>query len=138
MSSPDAVTVLIVDDDAIVLEIYRLALERAGYGVLVAADGEAGLRTASSAKPDFIFLDIRMPRMDGIETLRRVVADPLTRDIPVVMLSNYDEPALITETLGLGAKEYLTKVAVDPRDLAVVVARWVAQASSRSTRPMSP
>lgn len=137
MSSPEKVSVLIVDDDAILRDMYSLALERAGYGVLTAADGEAGLSTASSANPDFIFIDIRMPRMDGIEMLKRIVADPATRDIPVVMLSNYDEPALINQTLGLGAKEYLTKVAVDPRDLAAVVARWVGHNNSRSTRTTS-
>ena len=137
MSSPARLSVLIVDDDPIVRDIYSLALERAGYEVLTAADGEDGLSTAASANPNFIFLDIRMPRMDGIEMLRRIIADPVTHDIPVVMLSNYDEPALINQTLGLGAKEYLTKVAVDPRDLAAVVARWVGQMNSRSTRTTS-
>lgn len=137
MSDQQRVTVLVVDDDAIVRDIYRLALERAGFEVLLEADGEAGLRTASSSKPDFIFLDIRMPRLDGIAMLRQIVADPLTRDIPVVMLSNYDEPALIKETTGLGAREYLTKVAVDPRDLAAVVQRWVGRTSDRSTRTTS-
>ena len=133
MRPPAAAAVLIVDDDVVVCEIYRLSLERAGYGVHAAADGVAGLQMVSSANPDFIFLDIRMPKMDGIELLRRLVADPATREIPVVMMSNYDEPALINESLGLGAKEYLIKAGTDPRNLPAVVSRWVKPINSTST-----
>ena len=117
--------VLVVDDDRIVADMYRLALTRAGHDVSVANDGLAGLRMVSTARPDFIFLDIRMPKMDGIEVLRTLAAGDGTRNIPVVMLSNYDEPGLVRECLNLGAREYLVKAGTNPADLGRIVAHWV-------------
>jgi CheY-like chemotaxis protein len=117
--------VLIVEDDPIVAEIYRLALERAGLEVLVAGDGQAGLETAIEATPDFLFLDIRLPKMDGIEVLRQLKDGGATRDIPVVMLSNFDDTSLIRSSMALGAKQYLVKVNTDPTELPGIVAQWV-------------
>jgi len=124
------VRVLIVEDDALVAEMYRLALSRAGYEVLTAADGEAGLERATQSKPDFAFLDIRMPRMDGIEMLRRLSADPDMRGIPVVMLTNYDDGWQRRATLDLGAKEYIIKTSIVPGDLAAIVERWMPHRES--------
>ena len=123
--TPPAVTVLIVDDDPVIAMMYGLGLERAGYGVLVAKDGQAGLEMASKAHPDLILLDVRMPILDGIEVLTRLAADSTTREIPVVMLSNYSESAIVNRTLSLGAKEYLVKIGTTPAEVAAVVARWL-------------
>lgn len=124
------VTVLLVEDERIVADIYRLALERAGYSVLLAADGVEGVETARASAPDFIFCDIRMPRMDGIEVLRNLSSGDETRHIPIVMLSNYDDPALIKQCRELGAKDYVVKAGTKPSDLAAAVARWVEGASA--------
>jgi CheY-like chemotaxis protein len=118
--------VLVVDDDRIVAEMYRLALSRAGHEVIVASDGVAGLHDATTGAPDIVFLDIRMPKMDGMEVLRNLMAKDSTQDLPVVMLSNYDEPGLVRESLGLGAKEYLVKAGTNPADLGGIVSRWVS------------
>jgi len=117
--------VLVVDDDPVVADMYSLALSRAGHEVLVANDGLAGLQLASTAQPDLVFLDIRMPKMDGIEVLRNLKSVNRTKGIPIVMLSNYDEPRLVRESLNLGAKEYLVKVGTNPADLDRIVAQWV-------------
>lgn len=124
MNSGDT-SVLIIEDETIVAEIYGLALERSSYRVLKAHDGADGLRIASEALPDFIFLDIRMPKMSGVEVLRGLAENATTRDIPVVMLSNFDDPALVKECMGLGAKEYLVKAGLNPTELPDVVARWL-------------
>lgn len=116
---------LVVDDDRIIADMYRLALSRAGHDVIVANDGVEGLRMASTSKPDCIFLDIRMPRMDGMEVLRSLAADDSTKDIPVVMLSNYDAPDLVRESLSLGAKQYLVKAGTNPAELGRIVSQWV-------------
>jgi len=123
METPLPATVLIVDDDPVIAMMYGLGLERAGYSVLVAKDGQAGLELALKALPDLILLDVRMPILDGIEVLTKLAADPATRDIPVVMLSNYSEPALVKRLLSLGAKEYLVKIETTPAGVAEVVAR---------------
>jgi len=117
--------VLVVDDDRVVADMYSLALSRAGHEVLVANDGLAGLQMASTAQPDLVFLDIRMPKMDGIEVLRNLKSVNRTKGIPVVMLSNYDEPRLVRESLSLGAKEYLVKAGTNPADLHRIVSQWV-------------
>ena len=116
---------LVVDDDRIIVDMYQLALSRAGHDVVVANDGAAGLQIATAGGPDIVFLDIRMPKMDGIEVLRNLMASDVTRDLPVVMLSNYDDPGLVRSSLGLGAKEYLVKAGMNPADLSQVVSRWV-------------
>jgi CheY-like chemotaxis protein len=117
--------VLVVEDDRIVAEMYRLALTRAGHDVSVASDGQMGLEMASSVRPDFMFLDMRMPKMGGVEVLKSLAAAEGTRDIPVVMLSNYDEPGLVRECLKLGAKDYLVKAGTNPADLGRIVSQWV-------------
>lgn len=121
-------TVLLIEDDAIVAEIYRLSLTRAGFKVLVASNGELGMQRATESIPDFIFLDIRMPKMDGVEVLRHLASLDATRGIPVVMMSNFDDRALIESSRALGAKEYLVKVNTDPTQLAVIVDRWLSAA----------
>ena len=121
--TPRAATVLIVDDDPVIAMMYTLGLERAGYSVLVAKNGQAGLDMALKARPDLILLDIRMPILDGIEVLARLAADSSTREIPVVMLSNYSEPALVDRIVRLGAKQYIVKIETTPSEVAAVVAQ---------------
>ncbi len=117
-------TVLIVDDDTVVGDMYRLALSRAGFTVDLARNGADALRLAENPSVQIVLLDIRMPGMDGIEVLRRLGSKPETRDLPVVMLSNYDDSYYMTESIRLGAKEYLVKAGINPADLVAVIARW--------------
>jgi CheY-like chemotaxis protein len=129
LKASEGATLLIVDDDSLVAEMYRLALARGGYNVLVAKDGPSGLATAAASEPALIFLDIRMPNMDGIEVLERLMADERLSRIPVVMLSNYDDSTYVKRCLGLGAKEYVVKVNIRPADLATIASRWINPAA---------
>jgi DNA-binding response OmpR family regulator len=118
-------TVLIVDDDPVISMMYGLGLERAGYSVLVAKDGQAGLELAAKSLPDLILLDVRIPILDGIEVLKRLAADSATCSIPVLMLSNYSESDLVKKVLRLGAKEYIVKIETTPAEVAAVAARYL-------------
>jgi CheY-like chemotaxis protein len=129
MPAPIAATVLIVDDDPVIAMMYGLGLERAGYRVLSAKNGGAGLELVATAHPDLILLDVRMPVMDGIEVLTRLAADVATQDIPVVMLSNYSESAVVKKTLSLGAKQYLVKIDTTPAEVAAVAAHWLNESA---------
>jgi DNA-binding response OmpR family regulator len=120
----EGANVLIVDDDPIVGDMYRLALSRAGFTVQVARSGIDALRLAGNPSLEIVLLDIRMPGMDGIEVLRQLAANPETREVPVVMLSNYDDSYYMMESIRLGAKEYLVKAGINPADLVAVIARW--------------
>src|SRR5438046_6222642 len=84
----DLVDVLLVEDDPSVLEMYRLKLELDGYRVNTELDGKEGLKKAGDLTPDIIFLDIRLPKMHGLEVLRKLRAQEKTRDIPVIIFSN--------------------------------------------------
>lgn len=110
--------ILLVEDDQGVADMYKLKLEMEGYDVSIAPDGEDGLRQARENKPTMIFLDIRLPRMDGMSVLEHLRADDQTRHIPVVILSNYGEPPLIEKGLKLGAQEYLLKSQTTPAIVA--------------------
>ena len=118
------VRVLFIEDDPDIARMYRLKLEIDGYAVTVAADGEDGLRQARAEKPDLIFLDIRLPRLDGFHVLEELRSDRDTENIPVVILSNFGESEQVERGLKLGALEYLIKADTPPARLATDVRKW--------------
>jgi DNA-binding response OmpR family regulator len=99
----EVLTVLLVEDDLGILEMYELKLTLDGYRVVTAADGDEGIALARAVKPDIIFLDVRLPKKDGFEVLTELRADPTTADIPVIILSNYGDEELVDRGLRLGA-----------------------------------
>ncbi|MFZ0129332.1 MAG: response regulator [Candidatus Dormiibacterota bacterium] len=113
----EIVKVLVIEDDAEAAEMYRLRLAGDGYDVVVGSDGEEGLRLAVAELPDFIYLDLRLPKLDGFEVLERLRAMPATAQIPVIILSNYGDRELQQRGLQLGALEFLVKADVTPREL---------------------
>jgi len=114
----DALKVLLIEDEEEVAELYRLKLSLDGYKVEIAQDGKRGLEKALEIKPDLIFLDIKMPEMDGFEVLKNLRANPETKTTPVVILSNFDEQEMIEKGLTLGANEYLIKSQFNPSELS--------------------
>lgn len=120
----ERIRVLLVEDDQEFAEMYRLKLEADGYEVSLARDGEQGLRMAADSPPDLVFLDIRMPRMGGLEMLEHLRLDPATEALPVVILSNYGEDELRKRGLELGALEWLIKANVTPSDVSSRVNLW--------------
>ncbi|MEW6033826.1 MAG: response regulator [Chloroflexota bacterium] len=98
--------ILVVDDEKHVLEFVRRALEREGYAVTVAADGNSALALLEEHRPDLVLLDIRMPGLDGYQVLERIRG---LSDVPVIMLTGMLEPAAAERSLGLGADDYIRK-----------------------------
>ncbi len=101
--------ILIVEDDDSLRHIMHDNLAQAGYEVLVAPDGEEGLKQALEGKPDAILLDIMMPKMDGITMLKQYREKMPDSQVPVIMLSNLGEVKQVSEALALGAKDYWVK-----------------------------
>jgi CheY-like chemotaxis protein len=124
-SDPDEITVLFVEDDASVAQMYRLKLELDGYSVDVAADGLAALEKARALQPDIIFLDIRLPKLDGLGVLEALRGDSATERIPVVILSNWNEKELVDRGIKLGALDHLIKSQTTPARLAQRLADWL-------------
>jgi two-component system response regulator ChvI len=98
--------ITLVDDDENIVESVKLALESHGHTVRAYHDGASGLAALESEPPDLAVLDVKMPRMDGMEVLRRIRQ---TSNLPIIMLTSKDEE--IDEILGfnLGADDYMTK-----------------------------
>jgi DNA-binding response OmpR family regulator len=101
--------ILVVDDDPDIRTILKMILTGGGIEVTLAADGEAGWKSASENPPDLLLTDIMMPGLDGFGLLQRVRADPRTRSLPVILLSAKSSPDDIARGFDLGADEYLTK-----------------------------
>jgi CheY-like chemotaxis protein len=121
----DDVRVLFVEDDPAVAQMYRLKLELDGYVVEIATDGEQAVARAIAQPPDMVFLDIRLPKLDGLGVLEALRANERTRNLPVVILSNYSERELIDRGLKLGALEYLIKSQTTPAKVAGGVEGWI-------------
>jgi CheY-like chemotaxis protein len=116
-------TVLVVDDDPVIVKLLQVNFEMEGYRVLTAGDGEEGLDRAQRERPDVVILDVMMPKLDGLEVARALKADPETRDIPVVLLSAKAQTSDIQAGQSL-ADEYITKP-FDPLELLDRVASLV-------------
>ena len=112
-------TLLVVDDSPENLSLLDTLL-RDSYRVLVAGSGERALRIVENEPPDLILLDVMMPGMDGYQVLRRLRADPATRDIPVVFLTAMNAREDELRGLELGAVDYITKPILPPLVLARV------------------
>jgi DNA-binding response OmpR family regulator len=123
----EEVHVLFIEDDAAVAEMYRLKLELDGYTVKVASDGEEGLQLAGTNPPDIVFLDIRLPHMDGFAVLESLRADESLKHVPVIILSNYGEAELVERGLKLGALDYLVKAETTPSTLSRGLGRWIQE-----------
>ena len=101
--------ILVVDDEAYVVRSLHFVLERAGYTVLEARDGQGALEAARRERPDLIFLDILLPQVDGIEVCRAVKSSEELRSIPVIMLTAKSQEIDREEAFAAGADEYMTK-----------------------------
>ncbi len=111
-------TILVVEDTELLQTIYADKLKQDGYQVLTAGDGLAALGHLRGNTVDLILLDLIMPRMSGLEALEAIKADPRTRDIPVLILSNLGQESDVQRGLEMGAVDYLIKNEAKPADVA--------------------
>jgi len=119
-AAPDAELVLIVEDNDEVRELIRSTLEPAGYRLLLAADGLAGLGQARAEVPDLVISDVMMPGLDGYELCQQLKTDPATSHIPVVLLTARSSAEAKLQGLETGADSYLAKP-FNPRELRAQV-----------------
>jgi len=115
-------TILLVEDNTDNQIIYRRALEHFGYAVLEAWDGEEAIRVARDQLPDMILMDISIPRIDGWEVTKMLLADDRTKHIPVVALTAHALPADRARGSEIGFASYLTKP-IEPRRVVEEIER---------------
>jgi DNA-binding response OmpR family regulator len=101
--------ILAVDDDPDILKLVVFRLERSGYVVLQARDGEGALRLALERPPDLFVVDVMMPKMDGLELVRRLRAEEATSSTPIIMLTARAQDTDLQAGFEAGADDYLRK-----------------------------
>jgi two-component system, OmpR family, alkaline phosphatase synthesis response regulator PhoP len=126
-------TILVVDDEPAIVQIARDYLDRAGFRVITAADGTMAVRLARSERPNLLVLDLMLPEMDGLDVTRALRQDPITRTLPIIMLTARVEEADRLIGLELGADDYMTKP-FSPRELVARV-RAVLRRSEAGPAP---
>jgi DNA-binding response OmpR family regulator len=122
-------TVLVVDDDPVIVNLLQVNFEMESYAVLTAGGGEAGIAQARTGRPDVIVLDVMMPRVDGLEVARRLKGDDDTRGIPIILLSAKAQATDVAAGLAL-ADDYVTKP-FEPLDLLERVKTVLARSAAR-------
>jgi DNA-binding response OmpR family regulator len=101
--------ILFIEDESALQKTFRDVLEKEGYQMISALDGESGLRLAKAQKPDLILLDLILPKKDGFEVLKELKSDESTKEIPVIVLTNLEDIESVEKAIELGATTYLVK-----------------------------
>ena len=119
-------TILLADDDEILIEILRFRVEAAGHSVVIARDGLQALELIRESLPDLVILDAMMPVMTGAEVLAALRADEATADLTVIMLTARAGEDDVVRSLRAGANDYITKPFI-PQELAVRIDKLLEQ-----------
>lgn len=117
--------ILLIEDEEMLANMYEVKFKNEGYDLVKALDGAMGLELAKSAKPDFILLDIIMPKMDGFSVLKSLKDDPTTKNIPVMLLTNLGQDEDVQRGKQLGAVGYLVKANITPSEVVAAVKKEI-------------
>src|SRR5574341_1693916 len=125
--------ILIIDDDLDTLRLVGIMLQRQGYQISAATNGEQGLAKALEEKPDLVLLDVMMPDMDGYEVTRRLRKNPATSSTPILMFTAKTQLDDKVTGFEVGADDYLTKP-THPTELLAHVRSLLARAAQKRTK----
>lgn len=109
--------ILLIDDEQSLIDIFTQTFKTAGFEVVGAESGNEGILKAQTEHPDLIFLDQVLPDINGNQVLQMLKQDVETKDIPVAMLSNFNQDGMVRDAINLGAVDYILKYQIDPQDL---------------------
>ncbi len=125
-SAPSKGKVLLVEDDPMVVRMYERKFKNEGFDLTLAYNGFDGLAALKKERPDIVLLDIMMPKMNGLEVLKQIKADPQYKDLPVVMLTNLGDRAEdVDRCKQFGAEDYWVKVNIKLSELAGNVSKII-------------
>lgn len=119
-------TILLVEDDTMLHEMYTQKFTKEGYTVLSAYNGLEGIKMAEEHKPAIVLLDIIMPKMDGFVALKKLKKNDATKDIPVLLLTNLGQEEDIRKGKELGAADYFIKANHTPQEIVNKVKELIA------------
>ena len=118
-------SVLIVEDDQMILDMYCIKLQIEGYDVMTAPNGKVGFEMAKEKNPHLILLDVIMPEMDGFSVLRKLKNEEITQSIPVILLTNLGQDGDVQKGYQLGAVDYLIKANYTPSQVVEKVKSYL-------------
>src|SRR5215207_1893543 len=135
--------VLIIEDDPVVAHIYRTRLEKEDYTVETCADGQAGFYRIHEFHPDGVLLDLMLPKMNGIDILKKIRAQSQFNRIPIIVFTNAYVPNMIQEAFSAGASHVFNKATLTPRQIldslhALIASGTSFNAPPQSANPVSP
>ncbi len=117
--------ILLIEDEDVIIDLLQRKLEKEGYEIEVAHDGQEGLDKMKKIKPDLVLLDIIMPKLGGLEVMEKKKKDPGLRNIPVIIISNSGQPVELERAKKLGAKDWLIKTEFDPQEVVEKVKKEI-------------
>lgn len=124
--------ILIIEDDKLLSDAYKLILEKHGHDIVTAFNGKEGLQKAEQHKPKIILLDLLMPEMDGIEFLGEYDVKNKHPEVAVVILSNLGDEKRVEKAMELGAYKYIVKAHAKPDELSMIVNHLIDKDLSRT------
>ena len=125
-------TVLIIDDNPVITSIYRGKLSAGGLHTEIASDGEEGLQMLDRCKPDVVLLDLMLPKVNGMDVLKRIRARPEYKTLPVVVFSNSYSTDVMQQAWGFGATDVLHKSSTTPQNVVLALVRAIANTTAAS------
>lgn len=117
--------ILLIEDEEIMIDLLQRKLSGVGYDVLVAKDGEEGLKLMRESRPDLVLLDIVLPKKDGFEVMEEKKKDKDLKKIPVIIVSNSGQPVELNRAKESGAKDWLIKTEFDPQEVLEKVKKQI-------------
>ena len=127
--------VLIIEDDPIIANIYRSRLDKEGFQVEIASDGQTGFYRIHESQPNAILLDLMLPKMDGIQILKKIRAQRAFQNLPVIVFTNAYLPNMIQEATAAGANQVFNKAALTPRQIVDAINKALGSAPASSDAP---
>ena len=119
--------ILLIEDEEIMIELLQRKLAQEGYEVLVARDGEEGLRLMKENWPNLVLLDIILPKMNGFDVLNEINKNLSLKKIPIIIISNSGQPVELKKALRFGVKDWLIKTEFEPQELLEKVIKQIGR-----------
>jgi len=118
--------IAIIEDDAAIVQMYRLKFETDGYEVKTAGDGLAGLKLIEDFNPTIVLLDLMMPQMNGLDVLAQLRKDAKTKDLKVVVLTNMGDAETASKVFAMKATDYIVKAELTPKEVSEKIKKLLA------------
>jgi CheY-like chemotaxis protein len=127
-------TIVVIEDQPVLASAYRNKFQSEGFIVEVALDGEQGLDLITKTKPDLVLLDMHLPKLNGLEILKRVRSDQQFQELPIIVFSNLTKPGAVEEAWQAGATKVLSKFNTSPKRVLESVQSLLANSPSQASR----